>query len=122
MALALLFSREFGPSEPLPADLAALLEAEPSAYALELVEGVRAHREELDAAIGAVSHRWRVERMSLIDRNVIRIGAYEIVHVEGVDRAVAINEAVEIARRFGDTESSSFVNGVLDAVARNAGS
>jgi N utilization substance protein B len=117
-ALAVLFSEEFGPSS-LPAALADLIEDEPAEYALELVEGVRAHRDALDERIRRASRHWRVERMSLIDRNVIRIAAFEILEL-GLERAIAIDEAVEIARRYGDTESSAFVNGVRDAIAKAA--
>ena len=121
-ALAALYSEEFD-REGGQSRLADLPEpeGEPPEYTALLVEGVRSNREELDERIGSASHHWRLERMSLIDRNIIRIGAYEILFVEEVSRAVAINEAVEIARRYGDTDSWSFVNGVLDAVARASG-
>lgn len=120
-ALASLFSEEFGQGE-WPASLAGQLELprDPPEYAQDLIQGVRSHLEELDERISTVSLHWRMERMSIIDRNIIRIGAYEILFVEEVERAVAINEAVEIARRYGDTDSWSFVNGVLDAVAKSA--
>jgi N utilization substance protein B len=120
-ALAALFSGEFcGPGPGGGADDAAgvLPDDPPRGYALRLIEGVRAHREEIDRRLGEASHHWRLERMSLIDRNILRIGAYEILFGVDVTPAVAINEAVEIARRYGDTDSWSFVNGVLDAVAR----
>jgi N utilization substance protein B len=118
----MLFSEEFGGArDEMPVEMIQLLELDaPPDYALELVRGVRSSLEELDERIGSASHHWRVERMSLIDRNVIRLGTYEILHVEEVTTAVAINEAIEIARRYGDTDSWSFVNGVLDAVARES--
>jgi N utilization substance protein B len=89
------------------------------AFAKELVLGVAQHREAIDARIGAASSRWRLERMAAVDRNVLRLAAYEIVFA-GVPREVAIDEAVELARRFGDDASPRFVNGVLDALARAA--
>lgn len=118
----MLFSEEFGGErDELPVGLIEHLELDvPPDYALELVRGVRSNLEELDGRIGSASHNWRVERMSLIDRNIIRLGTYEILHVDDVTTAVAINEAIEIARRYGDTDSWSFVNGVLDAVARES--
>jgi len=121
-ALAMLFSEEFGGSrDELPGGLIEHVELDaPPAYARDLVEGVRSNLDDLDECISSVSHHWRVERMSLIDRNIIRIGTYEILHVDDITTAVAINEAIEIARRYGDTESWSFVNGVLDAVAKAA--
>ncbi len=123
-ALAILYCDEY-PSMPLdsiPGEVAELLEVagDPAEYARTIVEGVRDHRPELDDRIRAVSRNWRIERMSLIDRNILRIGAWEILFSDGISTAVAIDEAVEIARRFGDTESWSFVNGVLDAVAKGA--
>ncbi len=118
----MLFSEEFGGSlDDLPAELVDHLELDsPPAYARDLVSGVRSNLDELDGRISSVSHHWRVERMSLIDRNIIRIGTFEILYVDDITTAVAINEAIEIARRYGDTESWSFVNGVLDAVAKAA--
>jgi N utilization substance protein B len=89
------------------------------AFAKELVTGVAAHRQSLDAALGAVSRRWRVERMGAVDRNVLRLAAFEIL-VGGTPAEVAIDEAVELARRFGGDRSPGFVNGVLDALARDA--
>jgi len=118
----MLYSAEFGAGD-IPTDLGEDLPDVPESppeYALRIVEGVRAEREALDAAIGGASHNWRVERMSLIDRNVLRIGAWEILFEESLPAAVVINEAVEVARRYGDTDSWSFVNGVLDAIARTA--
>lgn len=88
------------------------------AFAKELVGGVAAHRDELDGRIGAAARNWRLERMAAVDRNVLRLAAYELVYL-GTPAQVAINEAVELARQFGGDPSPSFVNGVLDAVAAN---
>jgi N utilization substance protein B len=89
------------------------------AFAKQLVLGVAEHRAQIDARITAVAHRWRIERMAAVDRNVLRLAAFEIVFA-GTPREVAIDEAVELARRFGDDASPRFVNGVLDALARAA--
>jgi transcription antitermination protein NusB len=89
------------------------------AFAKELVLGVATNRADIDARISAVAHRWRLERMAAVDRNVLRLAAYEIVFA-GTPREVAIDEAVELARRFSDDASPRFVNGVLDALARAA--
>lgn len=91
------------------------------AFAKELVLGVASNRDDIDARITAVAHRWRLERMAAVDRNVLRLAAYEIVYAD-TPREVAIDEAVELARRFGDDASPRFVNGVLDALARRIGS
>jgi N utilization substance protein B len=90
------------------------------AFAKELVCGVIGRRDEIDAVIARHAHRWRVERLAAVDRNAMRIGVYEILHGD-LPAAVAIDQAVELARRFGAETSPAFVNGVLDAVAREAG-
>jgi N utilization substance protein B len=90
------------------------------AFAKQLVCGVIGEREAIDAALARVSRHWRLPRMAAVDRNVLRLGAYEILHSDA-PAAVAIDQAVELARRFGAEGSPSFVNGVLDAVAREAG-
>jgi N utilization substance protein B len=89
------------------------------AFAKDLVVGVATERSEIDRRITEVAHRWRLERMAAVDRNVLRLAAWEIVFA-GTPREVAIDEAVELARRFGDDSSPRFVNGVLDALARTA--
>jgi transcription antitermination protein NusB len=86
-------------------------------FAAELVEGVRAHLAEIDQLIQEHSHNWRLDRMSRIDRNVIRIAIYELKLRQDIPRKVSINEAVELGKRFGAEESSAFINGLLDRVA-----
>ena len=90
------------------------------AFAKELVTGVCRSRQELDARLAAHSEHWRLERMAAVDRNVLRIGAYEILHTD-TPAAIAIDEAVELAQRFGGDRSPGFVNGILDSVARENG-
>ena len=87
----------------------------------ELVSGVCAHRAEIDELLAALSRNWRLERMAVVERNVIRIALFELKHVETVPINVVINEAVELAKRFGTAESSAFVNGVLDRIASSIG-
>ncbi len=82
-----------------------------------LVRGVAEHRETLDASIERYSHRWRVDRMSRIDRNILRLAAYELTHCPDLPPRVVLNEAIELAKRFGSEESSAFINGILDRVA-----
>ena len=86
------------------------------AFAKELVLGVVAHRAELDAFLAEHARNWRLSRMASVDRNVLRLGAFELAHGDE-PIAVVIDEAVELARRFGGDRSPAFVNGVLDAVA-----
>ena len=82
-------------------------------FAQELVAGVRLHREELDARIERTAANWSLHRMAVTDRNVIRLGAYELLYGRTPAR-VAVNEAVELAKRFGTSQSAQFVNGILD--------
>jgi N utilization substance protein B len=88
-------------------------------FAWSLVRGVREERPQIDAQVEAVSEHWKLDRLAQIDATVIRIAVYEMTH--GLPMEIAINEAVEVARRFGTTESAAFVNGVLDAVAKRLG-
>ena len=77
---------------------------------------------EIDALLAEHSHNWRVERMSQVDRNILRIAVYEMVHVDDAPVQVVINEALEIAKRYSIDESVPFINGILDAVqSRTAG-
>src|SRR5688572_29459573 len=92
-------------------------DAETRSFALQLVEGVRQHLAELDALIESHSHNWRVDRMSRIDRNVLRLATFELKHLAEVPKKVTLNEAVELGKRFGTTESSAFINGLLDRIA-----
>src|SRR5271163_1105537 len=87
------------------------------AYAEEVVRGVGAARDDLDRHISAASSHWRLERMSRVDRNILRLAAWELAHQPSVPRAVVLDEAVELAKAFGTDESSAFVNGVLNRIA-----
>jgi N utilization substance protein B len=88
------------------------------AYADELVRGVMARRDAIDETIRGANPNWRIERMARVDRNILRVAAHEIADVGDVPANVSIDEAVELAKRFGSEESPAFVNGVLDKVAR----
>jgi N utilization substance protein B len=78
------------------------------------VGGVRAHLAEIDELLGRVSRNWRLERMARVDRNLLRLAIFELKFSADVPAKVAINEAIEIAKRYGTAESPAFVNGVLD--------
>ena len=84
----------------------------------EICEGVLAHRESIDHAISLASTHWSLARMALVDRNILRIAVYEMLHRNDVPPKVCINEAIEVAKRFAAPESSVFINGVLDKVAQ----
>ncbi len=89
------------------------------AYCLALLDGVVANKDSLDAAITGAGSNWRLSRMMPVDRNVLRLGAYELLFdPNGQPLEVVINEAIELSRRFGSAESAGFVNGVLDKIAK----
>jgi N utilization substance protein B len=90
-------------------------------YADEVVRGVGAHVRRLDEHIAQASAHWRVERMARVDRNVLRLGTWELANKPDVPRAVVLDEAVELAKAYGSDESSAFVNGVLNRVAETLG-
>jgi transcription antitermination protein NusB len=81
-----------------------------------LIDGVRKHQVRIDAMISQVAENWRLDRMAAIDRNILRVGAYEMLFRPEVPAKVAINEALELAKRYSTAQSSRFVNGILDRV------
>ena len=94
------------------------LELTPDRFTVELVNGVSEHRGELDEQIDALTPDWPLERMPKLDLAVLRLGAFELIHRSSTPVAVVIDEAVELAKRFSTEDSSSFVNGVLDRLAK----
>lgn len=90
-------------------------------YADEVVRGVASARDDLDRLIVEASAHWRLERMARVDRNVLRLGAWELAHRPEVPRAVILDEAVELAKSFGTDDSGAFVNGVLNRIAETMG-
>jgi N utilization substance protein B len=90
------------------------------AYAEQLVRGVAGRLDELDGALEAAASGWSVARMPAVDRNVLRVGLYEILHADDVDAPVAIKEALRVAEQIGSSEDTAFVNAVLDAARRRA--
>jgi len=85
-------------------------------YFRQLVLGVLANRDQLDGIIETVSSHWKVSRMGGVDRNILRLATFELVGMGDVPPAVAINEAIEISKKFGSDESGAFVNGILDSI------
>ena len=86
------------------------------AFAESLVLGVLERRDEMDPLIAACARNWRLERMAVVDRNVLRLAAYELIHDPDTPPAVIIDEAIEISGKFGSADSGKFINGVLDAI------
>ena len=124
-ALALLYQSDMGVHD-FPAHIdhyfsANRLPPKAKEYAEQLVLGVMEHRDNLDEAITEVSAHWRLDRMNVIDRNILRLAAFEILHRADVPRKVSINEAIEIAKRYGSEDSGKFVNGILDRIAQELG-
>ena len=87
-------------------------------YAQKLLAGIREKGAEIDAQISRHAQNWRLERMSHVDRNILRIAVYEANYQDDVPSSVAINEAVEIAKRYSTDDSGPFINGILDALIR----
>jgi N utilization substance protein B len=85
-----------------------------------LVRGAHRHLPEIDAQISATTKNWKFERIAPVDRNILRLGAYELMIEPDTPGSVVIDEAVELAKRFGEADSPAFVNGVLDAILREA--
>lgn len=122
VALQLLFQRDFNPALPRPTLVQfaqdRLREEELRIFCITLFDGVVAHLSDIDARLAAAAENWRVSRMATVDRNVLRLGAFELLYSQDTPPAVAFDEAIELARRFGSADSSSFVNGVLDRLRR----
>ncbi len=132
MALQMLYQREIGRLEPQQlvrefdvhsfrsetADPGATLHASKLAlaYARTLLEGSLVNQESIDSLIDEQAENWRLERMPVVDRNVLRLAVYELRHQPDVPAVVVIDEAIELAKKFGSEQSGRFVNGILDAL------
>jgi N utilization substance protein B len=88
-------------------------------FFLTLVNGVLENSDEIDALIEKFSKNWKINRMSCVDRNVMRIAVYEMLYCEDIPPKVSINEAVDVGKKFGTEESGAFINGIMDSI-RNA--
>jgi N utilization substance protein B len=117
VALQVLFQEDVNPgrsSEEMKQFVSARIPSQELAeFCLSLVFGVQRNRGELDTMLAATAQNWSLDRMAATDRNVLRLGAFEILYTDTPQRA-AINEAVELAKRFGSAQSAAFVNGILD--------
>ena len=127
-ALQLLYARDGDPATDVAGAAASWAEAfdleiDPTAqaFARDLVAAAADRAARLDELVASASKNWRIDRMSRVDRNILRLGACELVAFRDVPVQVVINEAVELAKRFGTAESSAFVNGVLDRIASAVG-
>jgi len=127
-ALQLLYARDGDPATDVTgaavswADIFELeIDAQAQTFARDLVAAATERSAQIDELITSASKNWRLDRMSRVDRNILRLGAGELLAFPDVPVKVVINEAVELAKRFGTAESSAFVNGVLDRIASAAG-
>lgn len=122
LALQVLFQNEFAPAitaSQLSRVSEENLDGETVAYADELVKGVTDKKADIDAKIGAASRHWKIDRMAAVDRNVLRIAVFEMKFAPNpLEDKIVINEAIEIAKKYGTTDSGGFVNGVLDQIAK----
>src|ERR1700749_2700485 len=125
-ALQMLFAADIGGAAPADELVRAYWEelGEPEMdegareFSTRIATGALAHLEELDERIRSRAEHWRISRMRVLDRNLLRMAVYEFLH-EPTPRTVAINEALEIARRFSTYEATQFINGILDAIKRD---
>jgi len=123
LALQMLYALDSNPSVSLREMLRMFREEHPEisdrirTFAEGLVEGVQAERAVIDAAIKERSRNWALSRMPRVDLNIMRVASYELMFRPDIPKKVTINEAIEIARRFGDKDSPAFVNGILDEIA-----
>jgi N utilization substance protein B len=93
-----------------------LREPDLQAFCLQLLDGVLAHLADIDQRLTDAAENWRLSRMATVDRNVLRLGVFELLFAADTPANVALDEAIELARRFGSADSPSFVNGVLDKI------
>ena len=115
-ALQALFQVDVGHIPPEEALQNVTGDKEVDPFLRQLVMGVTEHQEEIDALLRANLEKWRLERVANVDRAILRMATYEMKYVEDVPVKVSLDEAVELAKKFGDTKSGSFVNGVLSKV------
>jgi len=122
LALQILYALDANPSVGIRETLQTFREEQADVlsrvreFAEGLVQGVQEHREAIDEAIKARSKNWTLVRMPRVDLNVMRMATYELMFRQDIPKKVSINEAIEIARKFGDKESPAFVNGILDEI------
>ena len=120
LAIQVLYHLEYNPGDPEESFDAVcksfLPPKEIRPFAKDLVLGVWRNKEDLDKLIGRASKNWRIERMSRVDRNILRMAVFEVLYMGDIPPKVSIDEAVELGKRFGTEDSGAFVNGVLDCI------
>ncbi len=119
VVVQILFQRDLNPEGDVDVEhdfLKARLKGDPRfvPFAEQLLRGIESNRERIDEALKATTQNWRLERMAATDRSILRLAAFEIMFFDETPGPVAINEAIELAKRYGTNNSSQFVNGILD--------
>lgn len=119
-AFALLFEKTFNdmPVEELAQRAAQARDVAVSGFAMRLAQGAEAHQAELDERIAAYSHKWSMERISRVALSVMRLCIYEMLYEDDTPDNIAINEAVELAKKYGGDEDAPFINGILGSISR----
>ena len=125
LALQMLFQHEFTGQR---SDFRAVEDLDPAKkehldirqFSEELVNGTLAHLEEIDDRIRQAAEHWKMDRMASVDRNIMRFAVYELLYRNDIPPAVTINESLEIAKKFSSSEAASFINGLLDKIARES--
>lgn len=122
LALQLLFQSEFAPQISVHAFLQVYdnnFSHDTTRYAEMIIKTVNEYKSKIDDTISSVSRNWKVDRMAIVDRNILRIAIYEMkISQEQLSAKIIINEAVEVAKKYGTSESASFINGLLDQISR----
>jgi N utilization substance protein B len=118
IALQVLYQREFNQAEEALGLFWNNFEALKGAmdFSGRIIRGVEQHREDLDRIIERYSSHWKIGRMAHVDRNILRIAVYELLYCDDIPPKVAINEAIDIGKKYGSEDSGAFINGVLDKV------
>jgi transcription antitermination factor NusB len=92
--------------------------AEVHEFTRKLVNGTNEARESIDELLSAAAENWKLNRMAIVDRNILRMAVYEMLHIEEIPAKVSINEAIELGKRYSTKQSGSFINGILDRIRR----
>ena len=126
IALQVLYQLDIGPGEPQDALAVYFDNFRPSEKAREfshrLIEGVCQNREEIDRLIEENAENWTLKRMAVVDRNILRLAAFELTRCPDIPFKATLNEAIELAKRFGNDDSGAFINGILDKIHSLSGS
>lgn len=124
IALQLLYQIEVNPLDPREALELFWKSFSPSRegkeFTARIVEGVHQHGEEIDRLIERHSEHWKLDRMDRVDRNILRMGVFELMYCDDIPTKVALNEAIDLGKKFGSEESGGFINGILDKIDKTS--